>query len=409
MLFSKDINEITCDDIQDFCSKQIPEGINLDYKADFPRSLEKHISAFANTFGGLVIIGVDESNERPTLPCEGITYQRGLRSKVENICVTNIYPPFIPEIQVCEPVNNKTFVVIRIPQSELTPHAVAGRTQIYIRTGSSSKPEEIATVDQIEWLRNRREKAVEFKNYLVLRANERFENICSIKKCRIPFGESRFLSIPLYPQLPYIELEELRNFLLSYRQPQSDRFGYFKEIERARPLEGGIGNFFLIEKTGFVEYTEFNQFGLLFYVRDLGEYNREKITDAGTEKEVLTQKRLEYWQLLRMLSILISTSVKFYKKIGYWGLIEIKLQVKGLLGIELIGTEKPSVFDRRFPGPIDNLGIDKDLNWERTVYLNKLLDDEEGFITSLGEEVAWSMGLGNIKAEEISKVIKLVR
>lgn len=405
MLFSKDINEIIYDDIQDFCSKQIPEGINLDYKGDFPKYLDKHISAFANTFGGLMIIGVEESNERPKLPCEGITYRKGLRSKVENICVTNIYPPFIPEIQVCEPVDNKTFVVIRIPQSDLTPHVVAGRTQIYVRTGSSSKPEEIATVDQIEWLRKRREKSVEFKNYLVSRTNERFENICSLKKCKISFGEGRFLSIPLYPQQPYIEPEKLRSFVMNYRLPYPYSQQYFYEIESARPVEGGVGNFFLSESAEFVEYTEFNQFGLLFHAKSLGRAELEKITDSKGVRKELIRKRLYYFELIRMLNNLIKTSIDFYKHIGYWGLIEIVLQVKDLLGTELVGTKEPSALDRRFQGPLDNLGIDKHLIWEKIAYLNKILDDEKGFIISIAEEIAWSMGWDNIKAEEINNII----
>ena len=38
----------------------------LDYKRDFPRKLEKTISAMANTFGGIVLIGVEEDDQSKT-------------------------------------------------------------------------------------------------------------------------------------------------------------------------------------------------------------------------------------------------------------------------------------------------------------------------------------------------------
>ncbi|MBZ9572486.1 ATP-binding protein [Patescibacteria group bacterium] len=68
MLFTKEITKITYQDVVEFCNQRIAESINLDYKKDFPRDLEKSISAFANTTGGLIIIGVEEEDSKPKLP-----------------------------------------------------------------------------------------------------------------------------------------------------------------------------------------------------------------------------------------------------------------------------------------------------------------------------------------------------
>ena len=35
MLFTKEITEITFEDVVNFCKEQMPESINLDYKEDF--------------------------------------------------------------------------------------------------------------------------------------------------------------------------------------------------------------------------------------------------------------------------------------------------------------------------------------------------------------------------------------
>ena len=69
MLYTKPIDEINWDDVAAFCEQRIPEGSYLDYKEDFPRSLEKTIAAMANTIGGVILIGVAEDQEsKPQVP-----------------------------------------------------------------------------------------------------------------------------------------------------------------------------------------------------------------------------------------------------------------------------------------------------------------------------------------------------
>ena len=68
MLFTKEITKITYQDVVDFCNQQISESINLDYKKAFPANLEKTIAAFANTMGGLIVIGVEDKDSKPKLP-----------------------------------------------------------------------------------------------------------------------------------------------------------------------------------------------------------------------------------------------------------------------------------------------------------------------------------------------------
>ncbi|GAJ01553.1 unnamed protein product, partial [marine sediment metagenome] len=39
-----------------------------------------------------------------------------------------------------------------------TPHAIRGNTRVYIRTDTSNEPEELATVDKVLWLLDKRER-----------------------------------------------------------------------------------------------------------------------------------------------------------------------------------------------------------------------------------------------------------
>ncbi|MDI6733539.1 MAG: ATP-binding protein, partial [Planctomycetota bacterium] len=265
-IFTKHINEITYDDVVSFCQQGIAEGINLDYKKDFPPSgLEKTISAFANSFSGVIIIGVEDKDSKPNPPFEGIDYKDKLEERVWNIILDNIQPPVFPEIRVCPPKNNKTFVVIRIPQSNETPHAILNNTQVYLRTGNRNKPEDIATVEQIEWLRNRRRKSEELKEILYHRAEERYQNICNSRKVKIKSGEFTLSFSPLYPQRPLLKVEEIEE---TTRAMQVSAHGWefpFLHNELFRPVQDGMILFFLNDQSGFIAHIEINKFGLIFY------------------------------------------------------------------------------------------------------------------------------------------------
>jgi len=63
--------------------------------------------------------------------------------------------------------------VIRVPQSEVTPHAVLNKW-VYVQVGNMT---DIATTEKIEWLRNRREKSEQFRKMLCRRVDDRFTNI----------------------------------------------------------------------------------------------------------------------------------------------------------------------------------------------------------------------------------------
>ena len=158
MIYVNPITEISWIDIENFCQQRIPEGAYLDYKEDFPSRLEKTLSAMANTYGGVILLGIEEDDDnKPILPIRGIEFRRGLSEKITNIILSNITPPIFPEIQVCkDSTENRAVLIIRIPQSHQTPHAISNNKQVYLRTGDINHPEEFATIEDIGWLSDNR-------------------------------------------------------------------------------------------------------------------------------------------------------------------------------------------------------------------------------------------------------------
>jgi predicted HTH transcriptional regulator len=131
-ILTRQLNSFTFEDIVAFVGEKIPEGVQLDYKKDFPeKGLAKIIASFANTRGGVIIIGVEE-DEKTGLPtaCEGI-----LPDKHEDRIyqyIGNINPIPKVEIQTIDSTQGKVFVLIRVFEGDETPYYVHNDNNIWI-------------------------------------------------------------------------------------------------------------------------------------------------------------------------------------------------------------------------------------------------------------------------------------
>ena len=123
-LWTLRVDRITYDDVEEFCKNRISEGTNLDYKSDVPRDLPKIVSSFANTSGGLIVIGVTTDNSNRPERIAGVANQRGFTEQVAQICRDGIHPPILPAMTQLLPLRddaNKAVAVLRIAQS---PHCL---------------------------------------------------------------------------------------------------------------------------------------------------------------------------------------------------------------------------------------------------------------------------------------------
>ena len=176
-IFTSPIEEISYEMVSEFCQEGFEEDIDLDYKSDWPKDFERLLCSFANTQGGIALIGVEEVNKsrKPICPPVGVDGKEDvLRQRALNIGLDAIYPPVIPEVQICEhPTNsNRSVVVVRVNPSRLM-HAVDRRRRVYIRVKDSNRGYELASITELEWLWRQREKVEELRNNLMLTAVER--------------------------------------------------------------------------------------------------------------------------------------------------------------------------------------------------------------------------------------------
>jgi predicted HTH transcriptional regulator len=101
-LWYKPVDEITYADVDAFLRLGQPEGTRLNYKADVPKELAKLVGAFANTLGGIIVLGVnaDKKTNTPLWPTlkdgRGLPDGPGLDERIISICRDNLYPPLRP-------------------------------------------------------------------------------------------------------------------------------------------------------------------------------------------------------------------------------------------------------------------------------------------------------------------------
>jgi hypothetical protein len=163
-LWYKNLENITFGDVESFCLQMNPEGYRLDYKGEWPNDLSKLVSAFANTLGGLILLGVaaDKKNNVPIWPPQGLASTIGIQERIIASCRDQIYPPIRPLISPVLPNPHAAgidVVVIRVDESPEAPHAVKGK--VYERTGNQNYPYDIANIDRIEMLLRRRGRVEE--------------------------------------------------------------------------------------------------------------------------------------------------------------------------------------------------------------------------------------------------------
>lgn len=389
MLYIKKIDEITYEEIQTFCNQNIKENEILEYKADFTRNLEKVISSMANTYGGLIIIGINDDDGYPRLPFEGIDYVTGLQEKVTQIDISNIFPPVLPEIQVCPPINNKTFVVIRIAESDSTPHYIKNKTRAYVRTGNISTPERIADVNELEWLRNRRQKTTEFRELLLSNAEYHYTNIGKLEGLSsVPYSETTISMCPLFPSKSILLAPNIEEML--YRMNRRQRITY-SEMKHYRhlPIQYGLATY-LIQGDIF-DYLEINQFGLVVKKRNL-EWEEQRPTEEQIEdNETVERKKISFEDIFLSISAFFEFINLFYEIIGYHGYCKLNLSIKNTLNISLnpyvggtrILSEGESIVEEYLlPEKFQTISIPKFRNQNER--LNTLIE--------VSKDIAWTFG-----------------
>jgi hypothetical protein len=155
-LYSKPLLSVDESDLQAFVADQVRENMLLEYKRQLSigstgekKEFLSDVSAFANSKGGYLIIGIEEAKGVPKV-LSGITIANPdeERARLENLIRSGI-DPRIPglEIAIVSLANGKHAIVIHIPQSWAKPHMVSlSGSRFYIRGSGGKQPLDVREI-----------------------------------------------------------------------------------------------------------------------------------------------------------------------------------------------------------------------------------------------------------------------
>ncbi|MGW5583787.1 AlbA family DNA-binding domain-containing protein [Streptomyces sp. NPDC003857] len=130
-LFQVPPTEVTLALVQDFIDLKIREGLTVEYKRAGDKPIEA-VAALANTYGGLVFVGVAEGDKGVPSAITGVPI--GEKEKLVNQMGTSFDPPWSPEvIEVpCNEQDSKFVLVVRIDRASV-PRPIVLNGSIFVR------------------------------------------------------------------------------------------------------------------------------------------------------------------------------------------------------------------------------------------------------------------------------------
>lgn len=340
-MFGKHIQKIEFTEIVAFLQTGVREGMALDFKLAFPAHLEKTLSAFANTHGGIVLIGVGETETgAAVLPIAGVEMKPGLRERVLQKALEAIYPPLLPDVHVVafksDPSlteSDRALVVVGVSESAETPHSVEDRTVVYLRGDNvSTRVERKARVGEIEWLLNKRQKSVELKKRLISQAADRAESIRPIRRGRNQqkkYWKDGDVTLTLTATFPRLPLMPNREWLeaVDGSRVELNSAPLMLPGGRMQRVSGGL--FF----DDLYVYSEYQAQGLILHQLDYWwDY-----VDLNTS---VAQRQLYPSAMAALFASVLENAAKVFRSADYGGTLDFSFKASGLAGAYFISPRR---------------------------------------------------------------------
>lgn len=161
-MLARPFDALTIDDLPEILEHagEARETLFFERKAEItPESLAKSCAAFANTMGGLVVVGVRDDDDTPIgierqAPEAQVWVKDMLRGRLLPL------PPFRARwLPLGDDVPDRAVLLVMVAESTTTPHILTRRGAIYVRNPGSSDPVPIADQRRLYSLIERGERS----------------------------------------------------------------------------------------------------------------------------------------------------------------------------------------------------------------------------------------------------------
>jgi hypothetical protein len=379
MLFPE--RPINLEHIRAFCIK-FNEGYRVEYKSLLNAAVREKIptvlSSFANSHGGVLIVGVETKQGVPQSPFEGFEPppREELALTIENLCLQNIYPPIFPRTTVIpSDRQNRVFLIIEIDESDEAPHAIENSRKVYVRTGNAGNPYDLADVDSVIELVRRRKKPLEQFEHILGLAEDRAN--LNIPRNIEPFSP-RFLQISICPRFPGRALCSISQ-LWDFISRESYRGGRFFPGNATRRVPYGVGAVIPGQGSSHfgASYSEINKYGLIM--------KRQVLPLTNEQYNGVQELGIRFSEIFHSFLPLTACAERFYACVGYRGGLLISLTLENV-GNTLMRFDSDSFT----APPLDCRCYSNSVATQRIVGVDELGSQDWSAFAEILAEVAWA-------------------
>lgn len=326
-LFSDDLASLSNDElylaIERFAKAQPSEGWRHEYREAWSDAALEDVAAMANTFGGLILIGVKKDKTDTSCEFPGVETELEYKTRIASSVAANLAP--IPAYQIFECLKpgapNRRFCVIRIRESKAL-HLVTkkGLSPVHIRNEDETRQ---ANAEQLRRLIERERLAAGTPQRVSRRAEELRDsmqvNFSYADRESEHWRRSQRVQSSCFLKIQVIPSESLV-FELDALYENAFRNLIEKTCVRFRDnVREGVANFAEERTAVFYEYAAYHK--LLDYESSW------RMTEAGeigfaTQIGVGYKEQKENWSLVDLAYYLIlfcRLAIGWWESIGYFG------------------------------------------------------------------------------------------
>lgn len=334
-IYTKPISQLTTADLEELLQANAVENIRLEFKLTVPGKDEtlKKLSSFANTFGGLVVIGAKANSADGRIQAlPGVDPENGYKQRIMQWTFDEVNPPIIVEVSdpIPAPGNSiKVCYVISIAESDAGPHFLNGRKGVWIRTDEFSNlfDAQLANENEIRHLLDRRRLVRERRAGLIARARKRFSTYLETKHTDTSGNKTttgpllELWIIPRFPTKTLLPQEDLQKLV-------QGRFmnwhgGIFPDFTRNQFTSQHESVIVLDAAVARNAYFELNAWGLTFYGLELGTIHAD--SDGIHSPE-----------FAGFVLLFLSHASEMYKNLGYSGPLLLDVKLSSFLNVPLL-------------------------------------------------------------------------
>jgi hypothetical protein len=362
-LLHRDLSALSYSDLAAFLALNMRETELYDYKYDFPKDgaiLAKTLAAFANTAGGVLLVGVaqDKNTGGPWKVVGVDGSENELIERVRQIALRNVFPALPIEAKAIpipdgQKAAGRLVLVVRVHASPQAPHVMVDTNAIYVRTGDISHPEKFPELRWLEHLQVRRREPEGKRSQLWDESLGLAQSYAAAEAAKSLW----WLIVAVSPTYPFNDLKGERDV----RQTMSELIG-----DSVPCPSGAIRRhvFAVAEQGRGVEFTRLHATGFVFHARAFPSSFQML---AG---QWLAEQLASDWRL----------GAKTLRKLGWSGHASIRAELRNVLG-------------RRLDPTVSFQSVVNDITVEEQVLAPEMMS-EEGYTAAgrLLDRLIWGMG-----------------